>query len=133
MSTGRGSDRGVDGRLYFKDDPTGALRQIIVSVKSGRITPAFVRELHGTVNRERAAMGILATLKDPTKAMQRDAASSGVYTGLSGTYPKTQIVTVQQVLNKALLNLPPIQRTGIGDKRTVVSVAGQLSLPGIAL
>jgi adenine specific DNA methylase Mod len=93
----RGADRGIDGRVYFKDHPTGPLKQIIVSVKSGKITPAFVRELHGTVNREKAAMGILATLATPSKAMERDATTCGFHKGLSGTYPRMQIITAEQI------------------------------------
>jgi len=128
----RGADRGVDGRLYFKDEPTGPLRQIIVSVKSGHITPAFVRELQGTAHRERAAMGVLAVLRTPTKAMLRDSASCGVYCGLTGTYPKTQIITVQQIFSKHPLNLPPLQHFGDRRAATAVPTAVQIPLPGIA-
>ena len=128
----RGADRGVDGRLYFKDEASGPLRQIIVSVKSGKINPAFVREVHGTMHRERAAMGILAVLRPPSKAMLRDAASSGVFTCLSGTFPKTQIITVDQLFSKTPLCLPPLQR--MTERRTSVAAIPevQLGLPGIA-
>jgi site-specific DNA-methyltransferase (adenine-specific) len=128
----RGADRGVDGRLYFKDDATGPLRQIIVSVKSGKINPAYMREVHGTMHRERAAMGILAVLRQPSKAMLRDAASSGMLTCLAGTYPKTQIITVDQLFSKTPLNLPPLQR--MTERRTSVAAIPetQMDLPGIA-
>jgi site-specific DNA-methyltransferase (adenine-specific) len=129
----RGADRGIDGRLYFKDHPTGPLRQIIVSVKSGKITPAFVRELHGTVNREKAAMGILATLATPTKAMGRDATTCGFHKCLSGTYPRMQIITVDQIFAGTYsANLPPIQRVAPGQRRPSSVAAVQISLPGIA-
>jgi hypothetical protein len=128
----RGADRGVDGRPYFKDEASGPLRQIIVSVKSGKINPAFVREVHGTMHRERAAMGILAVLRPPSKAMLRDAASSGVFTCLAGTFPKTQIITVDQLFSKTPLFLPPLQR--MTERRTSVAAIPevQLGLPGIA-
>jgi DNA modification methylase len=128
----RGADRGIDGWLYFKDQPTRPLRQIIVSVKSGKITPAFVRELNGTVNREKAAMGILATLSAPTKAMQRDATNCGIYKSLEGIFPKIQLVTVEQVFaGTAGKSLPPLQRVAVGQRRPSSSAGLQFSLPGM--
>jgi DNA modification methylase len=133
ISPQRSGDRGIDGILYFKDEPTSPLQKIIVSVKSGHTGPAHVRELHGTVNRERAAMGILVTLREPTKAMLRDAASCGVHRGLAGTYAKTQVVTVQQILDgKHHAMIPVLQRIS-GERRPVSSMGGQLELPGMAL
>jgi len=129
----RGADRGIDGRIYFKDSPTGSLRQIIVSVKSGKITPAFVRELHGTVDREKAAMGILATLATPTKATEHGATTCGFYKGLIGTYPLIQIVTAEMIFAGVhTANLPPIQRIASGQRRPSSSTALQFSLPGMA-
>jgi DNA modification methylase len=133
VCTGRGADRGIDGRLYFKDQPNAPLRQVIVSVKSGRVTPAFVRELHGTMNREKAAMGILATLTEPSKAMERDAASCGVYKSLLGVFPRIQILTVAQILGgNHENNIPPIQKIETGQRRPRSVPGLQISLPGIA-
>jgi DNA modification methylase len=109
----RSGDRGVDGRCYFKERVGGPLRQIIISVKSGKVGPAAVRELQGTVERERAAMGVLITLNEPSKQMERDAASSG----LSGSYPRTQVITVEKILSGQRFNLPEIHKME-GIKRT---------------
>jgi hypothetical protein len=43
----RSGDRGIDGKLYFRDDINGPLRQILVSVKGGKLKSTFVRELQG--------------------------------------------------------------------------------------
>ena len=129
----RSGDRGIDGRLYFKDDSDGPLRQILVSVKGGKLKGNFVRELQGAVARERAPMGILFTLHKPSKQMLRDAASSGVYACSSGMYPKIQIITVENVLSNGRLDLPPIQRIDESRKRILaVDAATQIPLPGIA-
>ena len=119
----RAGDRGVDGRCYFKDDPgipNGPTRQIIISVKSGKLSPAFVRELQGTVDRERAAMGVLLTLKDPSKQSIGDAAHSSFYRCVQGEFPRIQIITVKQILNGEQLRLPQLMRIEGGKKVTGV-------------
>jgi len=126
----RSGDRGVDGRMYFQDGANESLRQIIISVKGGKLKSTFVRELQGAVARERAAMGILVTLHEPSKPMRRDMAS-GVYSCASGTYPKTQFVTVEQILSGTAFYFPPIRKMD-GVKRIVRSEAAeQLALPGV--
>jgi hypothetical protein len=132
-SRSRSGDRGIDGRLYFREDAEGPLRQILVSVKGGKLKSTFVRELQGAVARERAPMGVLIVSQRPTKQMIRDAASSGLYSCSSGKYPKIQIVTVKNILGDVRFDLPPIQRMEESRKRTLsVDAATQLPLPGIA-
>ena len=48
-------------------------------MKSGHVSVAFVRDLRGVVERERAEVGVLLTLEEPTKPMQVEAASAGFY------------------------------------------------------
>lgn len=132
-SRSRSGDRGIDGRLYFHEDGNGPLREVVVSVKGGKLKPTFIRELQGAVARERAPMGVLITLKEPSKQMIRDAASSGFYTCGSGTYPKIQVITVKEILADARFELPPIQQMEEARKRTMaVAAASQMPLPGIA-
>src|SRR5205823_11383492 len=68
----RGADRGIDGRLYFHDDKSGATRQIILSVKSGHVNAAQVRDLRGVIEREKAELGAVITLEEPTAAMKKE-------------------------------------------------------------
>jgi adenine specific DNA methylase Mod len=128
----RSGDRGIDGRLYFKEEGTGPLREIVVSVKGGKLKAPFVRELQGAVARERAPMGVLIALNEPSKQMIRDAASSGFYTCALGSYPKIQIITIKDMLSDVHFELPPIQRMDDVRKRTMaVAAASQIPLPGI--
>jgi hypothetical protein len=78
-------------------------------------------------------MGVLITLKEQSKQMIRDAASSGFYSCASGTYPKIQIITIKDILADVRFELPPIQRMDEFRKRTLaVAATSQMSLPGIA-
>jgi hypothetical protein len=41
----KGADRGIDGRLYFHDEPRGGkTKQIIFSVKAGHVQSAYVQK-----------------------------------------------------------------------------------------
>jgi site-specific DNA-methyltransferase (adenine-specific) len=106
----RGADRGIDGRLYFHTDK-GKTQQIIFSVKAGlNINVAHVRDLRGVIEREKAAIGVLITMEEPTKPMVKEAAEAGFYRIDSpfdhGTYPRIQIFTVEQLLGGAQVTYP---------------------------
>jgi NACHT-associated inactive Restriction Endonuclease 1 len=74
----RGADRGIDGRLYFHPDTKGKTQQIVFSVKAGQnINVAHVRDLRGVIEREKAAIGVLITMEEPTKPMVKEAAEAG--------------------------------------------------------
>ena len=74
----KGADRGIDGRIFFHDEAeSGKTKQIIISVKAGNTGPAHVRDLRGVVDREKAAMGLLITMEDPTAPMRKEAATRG--------------------------------------------------------
>lgn len=63
----KGSDKGIDGKIYFHDDAiTKKAKQIIISVKSGHIGVKDVRDLKGVIERENAEIGVLITLNEPT-------------------------------------------------------------------
>jgi DNA modification methylase len=104
----KGADRGIDGRLYFHDDNTGASKQIIFSVKGGHnIGVSEVRDLIGVLQRERAEIGVYISFEEPTKPMLREAAEAGFYTspGSSGAeggkYPRIQLLTIRDLLEGA--------------------------------
>ena len=76
----KGADKGIDGRLFFHDEPTGGkTKQIVFSVKAGKLHAPYVRDLRGVVDREKAAIGVLITMDEPTKPMRTEAASAGFY------------------------------------------------------
>jgi DNA methylase/Restriction endonuclease len=104
----KGADQGIDGRLPFHDDPRpGNTKNIILSVKSGHIPAAHIRELRGVSERENAAIGVLLTLEAPTRPMRTEAAKGGFYESPMGSkHPRIQILTIEQLLNGARIDYP---------------------------
>ena len=104
----RGADQGVDGVVYFIDGPRRAVNKAIVQVKSGRVSSPLIRDLVGTVEREKAAMGLFITLEEPTRDMRTEAVSAGFYhSDLWQTdYPKIQIRTVGELLEGKGFEVP---------------------------
>lgn len=107
----KGQDRGIDGVLYFYDEKKEIPKKIIIQVKSGVINVAQIRDLRGVLDREQAQIGVLLTLNEPTKNMITEAVQAGFYTSpffWAGTnqYPRLQIITVKELLNKTSINYP---------------------------
>src|SRR5437870_458904 len=75
----KGADTGIDGYINFFDDKSGQAKQVIVQVKGGYIGVNHVRDLKGVLEREKAPIGALITLREPTKPMLVEAASAGFY------------------------------------------------------
>lgn len=104
----KGADRGIDGHLYFHDDNTGKSKQIILSVKTGHVTVSHIRDLRGVMEREKAEIGVLITLTEPTKPMRKEAAGAGFYDSPWRTHhPRLQILTVGELLKGKQINYPP--------------------------
>lgn len=118
----KGADQGVDGRRYFVDPVTSVTHAIVFSVKAGQLQPAHVRDLHGVVTREKAAMGVLLTMEKPTPGMRAEAASAGTVNTSWGTYPRLQIRTVSELLEGKSLNAPPARQIDITHKRAPRSI-----------
>ena len=111
----KGPDRGIDGVLSFPDrnpnDPEGATeyRSVIISVKGGGTGPNDVRDLRGTVEREKAPIGVLVVVRAPTREMLREAAAAGAYTSpwTGVSYPVLQILTAADVVHGKEIDMPP--------------------------
>ena len=105
----RGADRGIDGVVYFIDGPRRSPRKAIVQVKSGRVSSPLIRDLKGTVQREKAALGLFITLEEPTSAMRTEAVSAGFYHSdvWQRDYPKIQLRTIAELLEGSTFDLPP--------------------------
>lgn len=110
----KGSDQGIDGRLYFHDEGEGgSTKQIIISVKSGHVNVAQIRDLRGVIEREKAEIGVLITLEDATKPMRAEAAAAGIYKSPWGKrdaedlhYPRLQILTIAELLEGKGIDYP---------------------------
>lgn len=102
-------DRGIDGVVRFPLDAKGNSDRILVSVKGGATNPGHVRDLIGTVNNERAAMGIFVCMNPPTRKILEAANQSGIYThpGNGQQYPRVQVITVSDLLAGVRPKMPP--------------------------
>ena len=103
----KGADKGIDGIAFFlkgKDENGKA----IIQVKSGGANRATMATLNSDRQREGADFGILITMDDPTKSMLEEVKAAGKYDHpmLSRSDDRLQIVTVQQILDGARINLP---------------------------
>ena len=104
----RGADRGIDGVITFVDDNTGKTKRVIVQVKSGKVKSGDIRDLVGTVDREKAVMGVFITLEGPSRDMNTEAASAGYYHSplWNRDYPRIQILTIDELLNGKQVDMP---------------------------
>lgn len=103
----KGADKGIDGRQFFLERPGGEVKQIIYSVKSGIVHRRDVHELRGVVERESAQIGVLVTLRAPTRQMREESASSGFYESPWGRHPRIQILTIEEILDGRGVDCPP--------------------------
>ncbi len=104
----KGADKGIDGHIYFHEGDPADIKQIILSVKAGHTSVAHVRDLRGVLDREKAQIGVLITMEQPTKPMREEAASAGFYQSPWGTHPRLQILTVEELLDDRRIDAPPL-------------------------
>lgn len=103
-------DKGVDGIARFPLGGKGQFAKVLVSVKGGKnLNPAMVRDLSGTVDTQKAAMGILLTLTTPTKGVIDAVDHGGIYTHPANnqTFPRLQTFTVGQLMAGQRPQMPP--------------------------
>ncbi|MDP2919829.1 MAG: DNA methyltransferase [Dehalococcoidia bacterium] len=124
----REHDGGVDGLLSIAEGK-GKSTKVIVQVKGGKsINPGMVRDLMGTIEKEKAAIGLLITLEEPTAGMRELATHTGSYESpiWHRSYPRIQIKTIKDLLEGRGFDLPygesplkkasPINEEGINGK-----------------
>jgi site-specific DNA-methyltransferase (adenine-specific) len=106
----KGSDKGIDGRLYFHDEANVETKQVILSVKAGHTSVAHIHELRGVMEREQAQIGVLITMHQPSQPMSGEAASAGFYKspGWGTTHPRLQILTVEELLEGKKIDMPAV-------------------------
>ena len=106
----KGADKGIDGRIYFHDEPTGKTKQIIVSIKSGNTSVSHIRDLRGVIERENAEIGVLITLQEPSQPMKAETSGAGFYKSEWGNHSRLQILTVKELLEGKRIDRPPSQQ-----------------------
>src|SRR5690606_6860665 len=106
----RKRDRGIDGEAFFRNE-RGKLTHVLVSVKSGKLTPAMVRELRGTMASEKETIGAFVCLHEPSKEMKLEATRAGFLDASDeeGPIPRLQFVTVDRIFS----DRRPIRAPGV--------------------
>ena len=121
----KGADQGIDGRLYFHDEGGAKTKQVIFSVKGGKIQSSHVRDLVGVINRERAEIGVLISLNASTSEMRKEAASAGFYESPWITkHPRIQLVTIAEIMGGKGIDMPVhLNRTLKKAERSIQATA----------
>lgn len=117
----KGADKGIDGRIIFEGEKKGQFENVIFSVKAGKTGAAHVRDLKGVIEREKAAIGVLISMQEPTSPMKTEAVTAGFYesTFWGQKYPKIQLLTVSELLSGEKVKMPPIRQVGATFKKAV--------------
>ncbi|MGB3722131.1 MAG: DNA methyltransferase [Pacificimonas sp.] len=107
----KGADGGIDGYIYFKPDGQKT-EKAILSVKGGKnVGVAMIRDLVGTMEREKAAAAVFVTKVLPTKKMEEEAAKAGIFKSEyhgGRAYPRVQIITLAEIFQGKAAKLPQI-------------------------
>jgi DNA modification methylase len=104
----REHDGGVDGLLSIPESKK-INTKVIVQVKGGEnLNPGMVRDLMGTIEKEKAAIGLLITLEEPTVGMNEIASHSEYYESpiWHKKFHRIQIRTIEQIFENNLFELP---------------------------
>ena len=106
----KGADKGIDGFRSFLHGDRHTYAKCIVQVKSGKVNPAIIRDLKGTMEREKAPMSVFITLEATTREMRAEATSADFYHSevMNKDYPRMQLLTIEQLLeNPDCFRVPP--------------------------
>jgi len=134
----KGADHGIDGQILFRDDPKADKpEQIIIQVKGGKTGVKDVRDLRGVIDREKAAIGILISLQDPTGPMETEAASVGYYEHKTNQqkFPRLQLRTVKELMDGKGIERPTSAASSDETFKKAPSArhkpTGEQALPGM--
>jgi DNA modification methylase len=112
----KGADSGVDGYIFFRHDPKAPKPgKIVISVKAGKIKPEYVRELAGTLTAEKADIGVLVSVDEPTSAMHVAAATYEPFRSATfepdKSYDRIQLLTAEDILAGKRVQFPGQNRS----------------------
>ena len=83
-------------------------------MKSGKnVSVSHIRDLVGTIDREKAAIGVYITLTEPTKPMLTEAASAGFFENAWGKFPRIQLLTIQDLFDGKRIEYPMAGRADV--------------------
>lgn len=111
INSKKGGDGGVDGNVFIVDideKNQHELKQVIFSVKSDvKLNPSVIRDLNGTIERDKAVCGFLLTLY-PMNNLVKEASKYGTYHNklFDKTFPKIEVISVQEILDGKVFQFP---------------------------
>ena len=100
---------GIDGRITFQGNTEGALLEtVVLRVVPRKTKTSHVRDLRGYMEQEKAALGALVTMDEPTESILAEAAESGFYehpvTGEQ--FPRVQVIRVIDLIAGEPVQVP---------------------------
>jgi len=116
----KGADKGIDGRLYFHDEADTEktkTKQIVISVKSGKVGVKDIRDLRGVLEREKAQIAVLISMEKPTKQMCAVAVGAGFYQSPWGKHQVMQILTIEDLLKGKKIDYPDVPGVNVTFKK----------------
>ncbi len=140
----KGADSGIDGKLFFREKENGDVKTLVIQVKSGGLKLSEVRDFGRVIEREKAQIGVLLALDEPTRDMRTEAASMGYYKpeyrlSQDDKYDRYQILSIRQLFEGARPQFPPFRNVTFktAPEATAAKPARKgritkLSLPGFS-
>lgn len=88
-------------------------------MKAGHTNVTHVRDLRGVIEREKAEIGVLISLQEPTQQMKTEAAGAGFYHSAAWNkhYPRLQVLTVADLLQGKGIDYPPSRQVNVTFKQ----------------
>jgi len=110
----KGAGSGIDGKLFFREKENGPVKLMVLQVKSGGLKLGEVRDFAHVIEREKAQVGVLLTLDEPTREMRTEAGGLGFYKpeyrlDPDAKYDRYQILTIRELFDGRRPQYPPFR------------------------
>jgi site-specific DNA-methyltransferase (adenine-specific) len=120
VTTKRTADGGIDGRLWFSLPGEKQLRSMVIEVKGGQnVGINAVRALRGALERDEADMAGLIIMEPlPDRQRQnfgKEMMNAGMLDVMGVQYPRMQILSVPEILDKRMFLTPSVAGRGTGQ------------------
>jgi site-specific DNA-methyltransferase (adenine-specific) len=119
VTTRRTADGGIDGRVWFSLPGEKQLRSMVVEVKGGKnVGINVMRALRGALERDEAAMAgliIMEPLPDRQRQNFMKEMNAGMLDVMGVQYPRMQILSVPEILDKRMFLTPTVAGRGTGQ------------------
>jgi hypothetical protein len=114
-NTKKVADGGYDGYMTF--NITDKQKEfILIEVKSGNVNVRNIREFCDVIKKKNGAIGLFVCFEEQiTEPMEKAAKEEGYYqftgTGYASKFPKIQIITIEQLLDGKMPEIPESLKT----------------------